>query len=221
MIQNQQFVTIKGTKDGFTVILDDHCSYDELLTEIEEKLSVNTRENDDNRLVPVRLEIGNRYLNNEQKKTIKELIRSKKHLIVEEFHSNVITKQEAEQQRKINQMIKMTRIVRSGQVVNITGDLLLIGDVNPGAKVIATGNIYILGALRGFAHAGSTGNREAVIVTSKLASSQLKISDVVSQFAEDDIELEMECAYIDKKSNQITLDRLQTLPRMNHNNPKL
>lgn len=221
MIQNQQYVTIKGTKDGFTVILDDRCSYGELLIEIEEKLSVNTRENEDNRLVPVCLEIGNRYLTSEQEETIKKLIRSKKNLSVEKINSNVITKQEAEKQRKANQIITLTRMIRSGQIVTITGDLLLIGDVNPGAKVVATGNIYVLGALRGFAHAGSNGNKEAVIVTSKLETLQLKISDVVSQIADDEIMREMECAYIDEESNQITLDRLQTLPKIRQNLTKL
>ena len=60
MVQKQPYVTIKGTKEGFTLVLDDRCSYKELLDEIEEKLSVTTRETDDERLIPVFLETGNR-----------------------------------------------------------------------------------------------------------------------------------------------------------------
>ena len=43
----------------------------------------------------------------------------------------------------------VARIIRSGQVLQVAGDLLLIGDVNPGGTVIAGGNIFIMGALKG------------------------------------------------------------------------
>ena len=48
----------------------------------------------------------------------------------------------------------MTRVISSGQVFEVPGDLLLIGDVNPDGTVRAGGNIYIMGQLKGIAHAG-------------------------------------------------------------------
>ncbi len=207
-----QYVTIKGTKDGFTLILDDRCSYRELLDEIEEKLSVATREPNDNRLVPVFLETGNRYLNEEQINTISELIRKKKKLYIEQVHSNVITKAEAEKMQKENRIVKIEKMVRSGQVLEITGDLLLIGDVNPGAKVVATGNIYIMGVLRGIAHAGANGKTDAVICASKMEPSQLLIADIAAR-SPDELQVfnhEMEYAYIDHNLNQIRIDKLQS-----------
>lgn len=213
MSQKQQYVTIKGTKDGFTLILDDRCSYAELLQEIEEKLSVTTRDTNDDRLVPVFLEIGNRYLNQEQVDTISELIRKKKKLYVEQVRSNVITKEEAEELHKENRIVKISKMVRSGQVLHITGDLLLIGDVNPGAKVVATGNIFIMGVLRGIAHAGVNGNSDAVIVASRMEPTQILISDIASRSPDELIEMnhEMEYAFIDKERNQIRVDKLQSL----------
>lgn len=213
MAQKQQYVTIKGTKDGFTLILDDRCSYAELLHEIEEKLSVTTRNTNDERLVPVFLEIGNRYLNQEQIDTISELIRKKKKLYVEQVRSNVLTREEAEELHKANRIVKVSKMVRSGQVLNITGDLLLIGDVNPGAKVVATGNIFVMGVLRGTAHAGVSGNTDAVIVASRMEPTQLLISDIASRSPDDlkEMNREMEYAYIDKELNQIRIDKLQSL----------
>ena len=61
------------------------------------------------------------------------------------------------------------------------GDLLLIGDVNPGGTVIAGGNIFIMGALKGFAHAGCYGNDQAVIAASSMKPSQLRISDCLNR----------------------------------------
>lgn len=213
MVQKQQYVTIKGTKDGFTLILDDRCSYDELLQEIEEKLSVTTRDSEDDRLVPVFLETGNRYLTESQIETISELIRKKKKLVVERVHSNVITKAEAEKLHKKNQIVKVSKMVRSGQVLEITGDLLLIGDVNPGAKVIATGNVFVLGVLRGIAHAGSNGYADAVIIASRMEPSQLRIANIVTRAPDSPNEgsQDMECAFIDKEKEHIRIEKIQTL----------
>lgn len=65
-----------------------------------------------------------------------------------------MTKDEANRLKAESEIISVAKIVRSGQVLETEGDLLLIGDVNPGGMVKAGGNIFILGSLRGIAHAG-------------------------------------------------------------------
>lgn len=66
--------------------------------------------------------------------------------------------------------------LRSGQKVYYDGDLVVLGDVNPGAHVQATGSIAVLGALRGVAHAGMSGNEQAVVVAHTLSPTQLRIA---------------------------------------------
>ena len=149
----KQYITIKGTKDGLTLHLDDTCSYDDLLKELEEKLTVSEKAESDGPLVSVHLKVGNRYLTPEQEEELRTLIRRKKNLVVESIESNVITKKEALEWKRKTEIVSVSKIVRSGQVLHVEGDLLLIGDVNPGGTVIAGGNIFILGALRGIAHA--------------------------------------------------------------------
>ena len=92
--------------------------------------------------------------------------------------------------------------------------------MNPGATVVATGNIYVLGSLRGIAHAGSEGNREAVIAASLMAPSQLRISNLIfhSPTRSEQVETEMECAYISEEEDQIVLGRVQQLQQLR---PKL
>lgn len=71
--------------------------------------------------------------------------------------------------------------LRSGQVEEYSGSLVIIGDVNAGAEVIAGGNIFILGALRGLAHAGAGGNTNAIIAANSIDSTQLRIANVVKE----------------------------------------
>ncbi|MCA9493330.1 MAG: septum site-determining protein MinC [Myxococcales bacterium] len=67
------------------------------------------------------------------------------------------------------------RTLRSGSVVRFDGDLFVFGDVNPGAQVVATGNITVLGALKGMAHAGAAGDETAFILAFDLRPTQLRI----------------------------------------------
>lgn len=214
-----QNVMIKGTKDGLTLHLDDSCSYNELKKELDDKLSASYRAQDDRPLITVHVKVGNRYLTEEQKEEIRSLIRQKKNLVVDSIESNVITVQEAEQLKETLEIETVARIIRSGQVLEVKGDLLLIGDVNPGGTVIAGGNIFIMGSLRGIAHAGYAGNDEAIIVASNMNPAQLRISQYINRAPEhvkEEDGREMECAYIDE-NNQIIVDRLQVLMHLRPN----
>ena len=71
--------------------------------------------------------------------------------------------------------------VRSGEYLESPGDLLILGDVNPGAKVSAEGNIIIWGRLLGIAHAGSKGNSQATISALQLRPVQLRIASKVAR----------------------------------------
>lgn len=218
-----QNVTIKGTKDGLTLHLNDDCSFEELKNELDEKLSASFRTNEDKALIPVKLETGYRYLTEDQQEELKSLVRQKKNLTVEEINSKVVSKEEAQKEIEENGMTTISRIIRSGQVVEAAGDLLLIGDVNPGGTVKAGGNIFVMGVLKGIAHAGCYGNEEAVIAASSMKPSQLRISDCLNRapdLVDSDENHLMECAYIDS-NRQIVVDRLQGLMHLRPNLTRL
>ena len=65
--------------------------------------------------------------------------------------------------------------VRSGRIVRFDGDVVLIGDVNPGAKVTATGDVFVLGKIKGEVHAGSAGDTKAFIFSLGHKASQLRV----------------------------------------------
>jgi len=75
--------------------------------------------------------------------------------------------------------------LRSGDHLQVEGSVLLLGDVNPGARLSAAGDVRVWGRLRGVAHAGCQGNRQARIVALQLRPLQLRIAEAVARGPED------------------------------------
>jgi len=69
---------------------------------------------------------------------------------------------------------------RSGTRIESQADCVVLGDVNPGAEVVAVGDIIIFGNLRGIAHAGADGDRSARIWALSIEPSQIRIADLVA-----------------------------------------
>lgn len=94
----------------------------------------------------------------------------------------------------------ITKTIRSGQIIKYPGNVVIIGDVNPGAEIYAEGNIIVLGALKGQVHAGTSGNLKAFIAALKLQPQIIQIGSMINRAPEDDIKpLYPEIAKIKKK----------------------
>ncbi len=95
--------------------------------------------------------------------------------------------------------------LRSGQRLEFEGSLVIIGDVNAGAEVIASENIVVLGILRGLAHAGAKGNKDAIIEASEIDAVQIRIADKIKEIEKDDSEIKQikTSAYINDKDELI------------------
>ena len=72
------------------------------------------------------------------------------------------------------------RTLRSGTRIEFAGHVVILGDVNPGAEILAEGNVMVWGRLRGMVHAGVKGNRKAVVCALDLSPMQLRIADEIS-----------------------------------------
>ena len=103
--------------------------------------------------------------------------------------------------REYTKLVKGT--CRSGTIIHHRGDLVVYGDVNPGAEVAVTGDILIFGALRGIAHAGieESNSRHAVIIAFSMQPSQLRIGPHMAMAPVEDmgrgkISLHPEIAYV-------------------------
>jgi septum site-determining protein MinC len=73
------------------------------------------------------------------------------------------------------------RTVRSGQAIHYPGNIVIIGDVNPGAEVVAGGDVIVWGVLRGMVHAGYPDTEQASVCSLSLAPVQLRIAHLLSR----------------------------------------
>jgi septum site-determining protein MinC len=76
--------------------------------------------------------------------------------------------------------IVVRRTLRSGYSLQHSGHVVVIGDVNPGAEIIASGDVIVWGHLRGMVHAGAEGNDNAVVCALDLAPTQLRIGGLIA-----------------------------------------
>jgi len=70
--------------------------------------------------------------------------------------------------------------LRSGQSIKYAGSVVIMGDVNPGSEVVADGNVVVLGALKGMAHAGAKGDKSCFVSALLLQPTQLRIAEHIS-----------------------------------------
>lgn len=81
--------------------------------------------------------------------------------------------------------VLVRRTLRSGRTVHSDGHVVIIGDVNPGAQIIATGDIIVWGKLRGMVHAGAEGDETAVICALDMSPNQLRIAGHIATSPKD------------------------------------
>ncbi len=87
------------------------------------------------------------------------------------------------------QTILVQRTIRSGQRVFYKGNVVVLGDVNPGGEVVAGGNIIVMGTFRGIAHAGAHGRADVIVAALRLEPSQLRIAGYITRAPEGDFPL--------------------------------
>ena len=97
-----------------------------------------------------------------------------------------ISKPRPEEQRQFTDVntddtaLFVNKTVRSGTRIEFPGHIVIVGDVNSGAEIVAVGNVIVWGRVRGMIHAGSKGDRSAFICALDLSAKQLRIADEVS-----------------------------------------
>jgi septum site-determining protein MinC len=110
---------------------------------------------------------------------------------------------------KGNNVLVVNRNLRSGQIIEHAGDVVILGSVNPGAEVRATGNVIVLGELKGIAWAGYLGNKDAVIVALKMQPQQLRIANLfapVEDTIADENKAQMAKVVYDEKTNTYEIE---------------
>ena len=185
-------ISIKGSREGLRLQLSESAAWDEVLTALREQLERGSQFFNGARIA---VDIGERALSNAELNTILELMQQHgleaEALISSARESRSAARaagiatrpvlKAAEREDTADSTSFIQRTVRSGQVVRHHGHLLIVGDINPGAEVIAGGSVMIWGRVRGIVHAGALGDRSAIICALELAPTQLRIADLITR----------------------------------------
>jgi septum site-determining protein MinC len=83
-------------------------------------------------------------------------------------------------EEELPEAVFLQRTLRSGQSVRHPGHVVVLGDVNPGAEIVAGGHVLVWGRLRGVVHAGAAGDASATVAALDLAPTQLRIAGQIA-----------------------------------------
>ncbi|MFU0825166.1 septum site-determining protein MinC [Clostridium sp.] len=178
-------IILKGNKDGLSVVIDMNKfeNFDDMMEDFVQRLT-----------------LGKKFYRNATIKIITQLKEfNEKQIIVlkdvlfDEFMIKDCIFEEIEESKSKTFLgvyegrTKFYRkTLRSGQIIRYPGNIVIIGDVNPGSEVYAGGNVIVLGNLRGNVHAGNSGNTKAIISAFRLQPKILQIANVMTRAPEDD-----------------------------------
>lgn len=113
----------------------------------------------------------------------KEYYKSIEKILEEYGHNLYLIKRvgKKEEKKKIRETIILKEKIHGGQRIEVEGNILFLGDLNHGAELVATGDIYIMGKARGNIHAGSSGDNSREIIALGMEVSHFKIGDLLAQ----------------------------------------
>lgn len=182
-------VMLKSNKYGINLILDSSMDFEELLNCILERFKESEGFFKNAKMA---ISFEGRRLTQEEEFRIVDTITSNTSVNIicildndalrEELTRQKIERFEEEQAGKTGEFYRGT--LRSGQVLDCESSIIILGDVNPGAKIISKGSIVVLGALKGTAYAGANGNEQSFVAALEMDPIQIKIGEIIARSAD-------------------------------------
>lgn len=198
-------VIIKGTKSGIIVVLDSSMDFEELKQNVAAKFKESSKFLGN---AAMALSFEGRELSNDEQRKLLDTINANSDLRIvcivdtdkekEELFSKSLNERLMELQSNTGQFYKGN--LRSGQVLEVESSIIVIGDVNNGAKVVSKGNVIILGSLKGNVFAGASGNSNAFVVALDMEPVQIRIADIIARAPDKkskEVKREAKIAFVD------------------------
>ena len=179
-------VIIKGNKYGIIVVLNPDLSFEELKHMIAEKFKESSKFFENAKMA---ISFEGRMLSNEEQREVLNIIGENTDMQIvcimendpatEDMFKKTVEQKLLELSNNTGQFYK--GILRSGASLEFETSVIIIGDVNHGARVVSKGNIIVLGALKGNAFAGATGNTNSFVVALDMNPTQIRIADTIAR----------------------------------------
>ena len=200
-------VTIQLKKDEIWIKIDEDAEEKQIVECLKKKL-VDLKKLYKNEKTPIKV-VG-KVLKNKEIDEIQQIIKEEIKVDVDFESPKVLGLYEIKKafSRQIESSeTKFSRgSLRSGQRIEEDGSIVILGDVNSGAEVIASDNIIVLGTLRGLAHAGAKGNKEALVAASEFDAVQVRIANIVKEI-DKDVDMAKKHVYIHVVDDKIIVEK--------------
>ena len=186
---SNQSVVIKSNKYGLIVVLDEKTEWEELKKNVAEKFRTSAKFFGSAQMA---LCFQGRKLTFEEELELSDTISANCQIqVVCIADENTSTEQAMKQALERNQEESADLMnlqdgrfykgtLRSGQVLESETSIIILGDVNPGARVISKGNDIVLGTLKGNVYVGASGNQDAFVAALSMDPMQIRIGDVIA-----------------------------------------
>lgn len=196
----QGYIAIKGTRSGLLLTLEPETPFIDLLNALADRLAeapaffrgaALTVDTSRRRLrVSERIQLEDLLAHYQMSvrplEKVAEAVKEAKTITLPLEEPQYEADAEAEQQtqrdpRESEDTLFLRRTVRSGQAIHHKSNVVVLGDVNPGAEIVAGGDILVWGVLRGMVHAGYPDNEQAMVCSLQLSPVQLRIAHLLSR----------------------------------------
>jgi len=194
-------VIIKGNKYGIIVVLSPEVPFEELKLLIAEKFKESSKFFENAKMA---ISFEGRKLTNLEQREILDIIgeNAEMHIVcvmendpeTEENFRKTLDQKLMELSNNSGQFYK--GILRSGASLEFETSVIIIGDVNHGARVVSKGNIIVLGSLKGNAFAGATGNTNSFVVALDMSPTQIRIADTIARAPDKPVKTDLKEAKI-------------------------
>ena len=203
---NKNCVSINLKKDKIVIKLNEDTKQEELVECLKKKLPELKKLYKDEK-TPIN--VAGKVLKNKEIQEIQNIIKEKIDVEIEFDSPKTLglhgIKKTFEKEIAISETKFHRGSLRSGQKLESEGSIVIIGDVNSGAEVMASDNIIVLGSLRGLAHAGAKGNKQAIIAAGLIDTVQIRIANIVKEIDRDEEPLHKQ-SYVSVVDDQIVID---------------
>lgn len=188
---SNQSVVIKSNKQGLIVVLDEKTDWGTLKRDVAEKFRTSAKFFGNPQ---VALCFQGRRLTFEEEQELVETISANCQIqvvcIVDENEATENAMRQALERQRQGEEEDLMNLqdgrfykgtLRSGQVLESETSIVILGDVNPEARVVSKGNVIVLGTLKGNVYVGASGNESAFVAALSMDPMQIRIGDVIAR----------------------------------------
>jgi len=200
-MQKNNSVIFKGGKDGIVIILSEKADYDSIAESLREKISSSSKFFAD---ATTTITFKGKQLAEDELLSLIEIINDETDMSIsfvsdltgtfkavkdEEDDSEDEDEEadDSEESKSLDEFVTDGAYfhrtgLRSGQAISHNGSVVVLGDINAGAEVVAAGNVVVFGAIRGLVHAGADGDESAFVCALSMLPTQLRIAEKITYF---------------------------------------